>query len=227
MAGLAGRADLYIADGHHRYETAVAYATETAGADRIPALVMSLADPGVIVEATHRILVGDAVDAGVLETQFRERFQIKELAAGDDPREELTSLADRGTGCVVALPSGQTFALLLKGGDTLEGFATGLNAAVASLDVLRVDELVVKPLLAAAGPGGRLEYEADAREAIHVVRAGAAGAAVLLNPTPVERVIAVADAGEVMPPKSTYFYPKVPSGLVGMRYPRVDQPHER
>jgi uncharacterized protein (DUF1015 family) len=227
IADLAGRSDLYIADGHHRYETAVAYAAETPGADRIPALVMSLADPGVVVEATHRIVVGEAVNAAVLETQFRERFQIKELAGGDDPREELRSLSDRGTGCVVALPSGQTFALLLKGGDTLEGFATGLNQAVASLDVLRVDELVVKPLLAAAGGEARLEYEADAREALHVVRAGAAGAAVLLNPTPVERVIAVADAGEVMPPKSTYFYPKVPSGLVGMQYPRVDRPHER
>jgi uncharacterized protein (DUF1015 family) len=221
IAALAGRSDLYIADGHHRYETAVVYGEENPGARRIPALVLSLADPGLVVEATHRIIVGDGPDEAVLEARFRERFQIKELAAGEDPREELRHLEERGTSCVVVLPSGKAFALLLKGGDTLEDFATGLHTAVASLDVMRVDELVVKPLLAAAGEGATLEYESDAHEAIQVVRAGAAGAAVLLNPTPVERVIAVADAGEVMPPKSTYFYPKVPSGLVGMRYPRA------
>ena len=59
-----------------------------------------------------------------------------------------------------------------------------------------------------------LAYTPDPRAAFDAVRSGQAAAAVLLNPTKVEQVFAVADAGDVMPPKSTYFVPKVPSGLV-------------
>jgi uncharacterized protein (DUF1015 family) len=89
----------------------------------------------------------------------------------------------------------------------------GASAAVRALDVARVEALVVKPLLHADPSTPTLRYTADAREALASVRQGAS-AAVLLNPTRVEQVFAVADAGDVMPPKSTYFAPKVPSGLV-------------
>jgi uncharacterized protein (DUF1015 family) len=84
---------------------------------------------------------------------------------------------------------------------------------VRALDVARVEALVVKPILHADTSTPTLRYTADAREALASVRQGAS-AAVLLNPTRVEQVFAVADAGDVMPPKSTYFAPKVPSGLV-------------
>jgi len=218
IAALAGRSDLYIADGHHRYETAVAYRAEVPAADRIPALIVSRMDPGLVVEATHLLVVGEDLGMAALEPMFRERFQIKELSPDDDLVDVLAHMQGRGTACAVVGRGGQTFAMLLKGGDTLEDFATGLHQAVSSLDVLRVDEMVVKPLLAAAGEDAQLEYTADPREAVRRVTGGRAACAVLLNPTPVDRVLAVADANEVMPQKSTYFYPKVPSGLVGLHY---------
>ena len=74
--------------------------------------------------------------------------------------------------------------------------------------------LVVQHILGALATTPALAYTADARAAFDAVRHGKAAAAVLLNPTKVEQVLAVADAGDVMPPKSTYFAPKVPSGLV-------------
>jgi uncharacterized protein (DUF1015 family) len=218
IAAAAGKADLYIADGHHRYETAIAYRSDNPAASRVPALLVSLADPGLVVAATHRVIVGEALEAAVVGASLRERFQIKELPSGDDPVAVLDHIQGRGTACAVVMPSGEVFALLVKGGDALTAFSTGLHATLSSLDVMRIDELVVKPLLAVSGAGARLEYSADAQGTIRRVRSGDAGCAILLNPTPVESVIAVADAGEVMPPKSTYFYPKVPSGIVGLRY---------
>jgi len=82
------------------------------------------------------------------------------------------------------------------------------------LDVSIVEALVVKPILAAGGATPTLTYTPDAAHAIATVRHGNATAAVLLNATRIEQVFAVADAGDVMPQKSTYFAPKVPSGLV-------------
>ena len=72
----------------------------------------------------------------------------------------------------------------------------------------------MKAILSASPATPTLRYTADAAEAVDAVRRGGATAAVLLNPTRIEQVFAVADAGDVMPPKSTYFFPKVPSGVV-------------
>ena len=119
---------------------------------------------------------------------------------------------------MVVVPPDAAFAMLLKGGAKLEEFVTGLHPTVASLDIMRIDELVVNRLVAGAGAGALVEYSADASEVVGAVRSATAAAGVLVNPTPVEHVLAVADAGQVMPPKSTYFYPKVPSGIVGMSY---------
>ena len=83
-----------------------------------------------------------------------------------------------------------------------------------ALDVAIVETLVVQEILSAGTSTPTLTYTADARAAFEAVRQGNATSAVLLNPTKVEQVFAVADAGNVMPPKSTYFAPKVPSGLV-------------
>jgi uncharacterized protein (DUF1015 family) len=107
--------------------------------------------------------------------------------------------------------------LLLKPGagpllDRLPSLAQ--SDAVRELDVARVETLVVKEALGAGTSTPIVRYVADARAALDAVQHGGAAIAVLLNPTRVEQVFAVADAGDVMPPKSTYFVPKVPSGLV-------------
>ena len=80
--------------------------------------------------------------------------------------------------------------------------------------VARIESLVVKQILGAETSTPIVRYVADASEALAMVQRGGAAVAVLLNATRVDQVFAVADAGDVMPPKSTYFVPKVPSGLV-------------
>jgi len=90
----------------------------------------------------------------------------------------------------------------------------GNSPTIRALDVARIEALVVQYILGADPATPSLGYTADPRAAFDAVRNGKAAAAVLLNPTKVDDVFAVADAGEVMPPKSTYFVPKVPSGLV-------------
>jgi uncharacterized protein (DUF1015 family) len=85
---------------------------------------------------------------------------------------------------------------------------------VRSLDVAIVERLVVQEILAAGQSTPTLTYTPNAAAALELAHLGKALAAVLLNPTRVDQVLAVADAGDVMPPKSTYFIPKVPSGLV-------------
>jgi uncharacterized protein (DUF1015 family) len=118
------------------------------------------------------------------------------------------------TACLVADRS-RILALLLRPGALLDRVPSlAQSSAVRDLDVARIESLVVKELLGAGTSTPIVRYVADAQEALTMVQHGGAAAAVLLNPTRVEQVFAVADAGDVMPPKSTYFVPKVPSGLV-------------
>jgi len=205
---------LYIADGHHRYETASAYALENSSADRVLALIVSAQDPGLAVLPTHRVIFGAGRDLDRLLPRWREWFDVQPLAAGRDPVAVLASLGRDRTACLVADPS-RVLVLLLKPGalpDRLPSLAQ--TAAVRELDVARVESLVVKEILGAGTATPIVRYVADAAEALRLVQQGGAAVSVLLNPTKVEQVFAVADAGDVMPPKSTYFIPKVPSGLV-------------
>src|SRR5207244_822162 len=76
LTRLAGRAQLYIADGHHRYETAVAYGQEHPEADRVLSFIVSAADPGLTILPTHRIVFGQGRDPGKLVTAWREWFEV-------------------------------------------------------------------------------------------------------------------------------------------------------
>lgn len=217
LADAAGQGALYVADGHHRYETALAYRGESAGADRVPALIVPFGDPGLVVFPTHRLVHGAPVSRERVFGVLRERVQMRDLPPNANYLEELGALATRGAGCVVVLPDGPAVAILLKSAARDLEFAK--QPAVASLDVARLDDQVVKQLVAEAGADARLEYTPAADRVMDDVHRGIAAAGVLLNPTPAAAVLAVADAGAVMPQKSTFFYPKVPSGLVVMRYP--------
>ena len=205
---------LYIADGHHRYETASAYAQENPAADRVLALIVSARDPGLVVLPTHRVISGAGRDIDRMLPRWRDWFEVQPVPAGVDPVKHLAALGHDQTACLVADPS-RVVALLLRAGaivDRLPSLAQ--SVAVRDLDVARLESLVVKEILAASTSTPIVRYVADAKEALNMVELGGAAVAVLLNPTRVEQVFAVADAGDVMPPKSTYFVPKVPSGLV-------------
>ncbi|HEX9775430.1 MAG TPA: hypothetical protein VGB83_07610, partial [Actinomycetota bacterium] len=146
---------------------------------------------------------------------WRRFFDVGRLAPCADRMERLAQLGASATACLVALPAGRDLSLVLRK-DAPLGDVPGLSQspALRSLDVAVVEELVVKELLRLDSSTPTLTYTADARAAFEAVRRGAAASAVLLNGTKVPQVFAVADAGEFMPPKSTYFVPKVPSGLV-------------
>ena len=215
LAALAGRAQLYIADGHHRYETAAAYAQEHPAADRVLSFIVSAADPGLTILPTHRIVFGASRDAAKLVAAWREWFDAGRVAPCMDRIERLAELGRERTACIVALPDAYDVTLVLKPNATLDAVpGLGRTPAVRALDVARIEALVVQPILGAGTATPSLAYTPDPHAAFDAVRSGRAAAAVLLNPTKVEHVFAVADAGDVMPPKSTYFVPKVPSGLV-------------
>ncbi len=206
---------LYIADGHHRYETASAHARENPAADRVLAFVASARDPGLTILPTHRVIFGAGREAAALVEGWRAWFDWAEVPAGVDPLVHLAALGGDRTACLVAWADGRVTALALRRDAPLDSIAgLGASAAVRALDAARVETLVVKAILSASPATPTLRYTADAAEAVDAVRRGGATAAVLLNPTRIEQVFAVADAGDVMPPKSTYFFPKVPSGLV-------------
>jgi uncharacterized protein (DUF1015 family) len=212
---LAARSSVYIADGHHRYETAVAYARENPAADRIPALVVSTKDPGLSVLATHRVIHGASRDPAPLVEAWRRWFDVGRVAPCADRVERLAELGRSGTACLVAWPGDYDLSLVLRRDAPLDEIAElGASPAVRALDVARIEVLVVQAILRAGGTTPTVSYSADPRQAFDAVRKGGAAAAVLLNPTRVDQVLAVADARDVMPPKSTYFAPKVPSGLV-------------
>jgi uncharacterized protein (DUF1015 family) len=214
IAALASRSSLYIADGHHRYETAVQYAQENPAATHVLALIVSARDSGLTILPTHRVIYGQGRDPTALVEGWRRWFDVGRVAPCADRVERLAELGARGAGtaCIVALPDAQDLTLVLRPDAQLDGLPS--HRAVRSLDVAIVEELVVKEILRSGASTPTLTYTADAREAFDAVRKGNATCAVILNPPKVEQVFAVADAGEVMPPKSTYFVPKVPSGLV-------------
>jgi uncharacterized protein (DUF1015 family) len=197
---------LYIADGHHRFETALSYRRENPAATHIPALIVPVADPGLVVLPTHRIVEGGPVDADALLARLSERFAVEEREAELDPQGLLEGLTGRQPAAVIALPSGRVYAV------------TARTPTTEGLEIAVIEREVVQPTVRAAGSGAVLRYSADPGAVFDALARGLAAAGVLVRPTPVERVLEVADAHGVMPAKSTYFVPKVPSGLVLMRY---------
>jgi uncharacterized protein (DUF1015 family) len=179
LAGHFAELQLLIADGHHRYETAVAFAGEdaTAGSAYLLVALVSLTDPGLMIFPTHR----------VFERRPPGAWSSGRELAVEDAVEELSRLPFDRSAVVQVTAAG---ALLLDE----EG----------ALDVELVDRL---------GHEG-ISYTPDWEEAVRRVREGEAEVAYLLGPAPVERVFEVARRGAVMPQKSTYFYPKLVSGLL-------------
>lgn len=219
---------LYIADGHHRFETALRYRDErraTGGPGATHAAynyalsyLVAMDDPGLLVLPTHRCLPAGAYDDGRLEALVAERFDAEARpVSGTDPAalsNLLQALARRGAerSAFVLYRRGDASLLTMRAGAE-QWLAADRAPAWRALDVARLEGLLLEPLLGPAAPE-LLTYTRSAAEAIARVDAGDDGAAVLLNPTPPRQIAAVAEAAERMPQKSTYFYPKLPTGLV-------------
>jgi uncharacterized protein (DUF1015 family) len=211
-AGLAD-AELLIADGHHRYETARTYADEIGGEGPHRYTLMclvSLEDPGLTIFGTHRLLIG--FDAERLEQGIREHFEIEEVTG-----ERADPAGVQGVGVFGYLDSDRALRLRLRDTEVVDAALDGRSEAYRRLDAVILEELILKGTLGmspddiAAKRG--LGYAKGADEARGAIRDRDYDAAFLLRPTPVGQVREVAAAGETMPPKSTFFYPKLLTGI--------------
>jgi uncharacterized protein (DUF1015 family) len=215
-------AELLIADGHHRYETARAYADELGGEGDhryVLMFLVSLDDPGLLVFPTHRILTGlkdDSEKQLAIRDVARRDFEIEQL---DDAR-ELEPPAD---GDRVAFGYMDSFLkrpvrLTLKDQSIADEALPGMPEPYRRLDTAVLEALVLRGALGMSEDDishlRGLDYSKNLDDAIERVESGAADAGFFMRATPVEQVREVAAAGESMPPKSTYFFPKVPTGLV-------------
>ena len=208
IAHAVGDGPLYIADGHHRYETASALRAALPGADRIPALVVPADDPGVVVLPTHRFVRGGTMAPGDLLASWERDYIVEDRETELDPKGLLDALGSRPA-AVVVFPDGRMVSVV------------GRADRAEDLEIAVIERDIIQP----AAVGGKVEYTASPAELLDAVTShGATG--VLVRPTPVTQVLAVADAGATMPPKSTYFVPKVPSGLLILPFDEASQSDE-
>ena len=223
------RETLYVADGHHRYETALAYRDEcraeakawTGDEPENFALVALTAadDPGLLVLPIHRLANVNVPAEQVLE-RLRPAFTVDTMPDAAALLAAMAKRSDRMT--VLGLAAGKPLALhllTLVDPDAVAGLLPPEPSAVwRRLDVTIANHAVLRHALALTDDQmsdiDTLSFSEDAQEAIEAVRKGFSRYALLLNPVPVGRILAVADASERMPQKSTFFYPKVPTGLV-------------
>jgi uncharacterized protein (DUF1015 family) len=215
-----GDAELLIADGHHRYETARIYADEV-GADGDHGFTLmclvALQDPGLTVFPTHRLLKGLTPDQQeALAEAIRRHFDIQELAN----TQELAPDAEPERLRMGYIDSHfqRPFMLTLKDQPAVDAALPHHAEPYRQLDTAVLEALLLKGALKMTDENidhlTQLGYARNFEEAIDLVKTGQYDAAFLMAPIPVQRVRAVAAAGESMPPKSTYFFPKVPTGLV-------------
>jgi uncharacterized protein (DUF1015 family) len=212
-------AELLIADGHHRYETARVYAEEIGGEGEhryVLTCLVALEDPGLTVFPTHRLVRGlEPARQEALAETLRRDFAVEEVALQD-----LAPAAGPGPLALGYIDAHfqRPLRLTLRDQGIADAALPGHSDAYRRLDTGVLEALVLK------GPLGLTDeqishldgfgYARDAEQAIALVRSGEYDAAFLMRPTPVAQVRDVAAAGESMPPKSTYFFPKLLTGLL-------------
>jgi uncharacterized protein (DUF1015 family) len=210
---LAG-VELLIADGHHRYETARVYAQEPGaapGSDHVLMCLVALQDPGLTVFPTHRLVVG--LDEG-------KKAALREAIERDWSSEPSDALEPE-SGDTVRIgyyDGGEPRMLTLKDPAIAAAALPGKPEPYRRLDTAVLEALLLTGALGMTEDDishlNGLDYARTAEQARERVDAGEADAAFFMAPTPVSQVRDVAAAGENMPPKSTYFFPKVLTGMV-------------
>jgi uncharacterized protein (DUF1015 family) len=212
-------AELLIADGHHRYETAQVYADEVGGEGEHRYVLMflcSLSDQGLTVFPTHRLLTG-------LKDSPEKQQAIREVLTRDFEVEQVApeQLQPNGRGIAFGYMDSfhrTPYRVTLKDLSIADEALEGRPEPYRRLDTAVLEALLLRGALGMSEDDiahlRGLHYSKDLEDAREAVESGRADAGFFLRPTPVEQVQAVAEAGESMPPKSTYFFPKVPTGLV-------------
>ncbi len=215
-------AELLIADGHHRYETMDAYAEEVGGEGEHRYILMclvALEDPGLTVFPTHRLVRGlDGARAEALEEALRRDFEIEEVPLeqlAPAPMGEQPSPLQMG---YIDARSGRPVRLTLKDQSIADAALAGHSEPYRHLDTGVLESLILKGALGMSDEDishfNGMFYARDTEEAVEMVRSGSYQAAFVMRPTPVRQVRELAAEGENMPPKSTFFYPKLLTGLL-------------
>lgn len=216
----------YIADGHHRYDTGINYRNERMAANPthtgnepynfIFTCLTNIYDEGLIIFPLHRVLHSVAdFNAEQLKVQLSEFFSITELNSEDELKNYLDSATSSYTYGVVT--TGALYGITLKG-DAASLLGAQCPEAVAELGVVVLHEVVLHKLLGisheAMAEQRNLFYVTGLSEVFHAVACRTAQAGFVVKPTTVQQVLDVSASGEVMPQKSTFFYPKLMTGLL-------------
>ncbi len=207
---------IYIADGHHRYEVALEFKKEMHKIhgirtndnilepyDYIMMFLANIQDDGISILPTHR-LIGSISSSKEIISKIRDYFDVYTVEIEYDIREILTSYGKNSIGLYIKNDE-KWYILKYNGGARLD-----IHPALSSLDVVILHELIFKQSLGITD----FAYEMNPEEALKMVRSSLYGAAFFLNPTGVDDVEKAALANVRMPPKSTYFYPKLLTGLI-------------
>ncbi len=214
---------LYIADGHHRYETALNYRNslmaqgrDIGQADYVMMTLVHMEHPGLVVFPTHRVVHGlERFDAQQLLKDCGEHFAVTPVAVGE--LEEVMKQAEKAGEKVLGLclPQG-AYLLKLRSEEVMKQLLPHASRAYQLLDVNVLHLLILERFLGIDKENmanqRNLYYTRDAAEAFATVAQCKANCAFLLNATKVQEIADVAAAGEKMPQKSTYFYPKLITG---------------
>jgi uncharacterized protein (DUF1015 family) len=208
-------APLLIADGHHRYETALAYQEEQRaagvadpGADRIMALIVELADDQLMVQPIHRLMRGVS---GFFKGKLNFVGEIR-LVGPNTPENVRTLLAEMERDKAMGLVQGPGLAVFTPKLDILRPLMESLAKPLHDVQAVLLNVMLNR--IAASAELPEIDYRNDAFAVAAIVAKGAADAAILLRAPTVDQIAAVADAGARMPPKTTFFSPKPLTGLV-------------
>jgi uncharacterized protein (DUF1015 family) len=221
---------LIIADGHHRYETALNYRNERRAAEGSQASAASpyeyvmmtfvnMNSPGLLILPTHRVVHSlPSFSDEEFRKAARPFFDIDEVEAELDAAKAAVILREAGRSgtSILAVTANRGFLLHHPNPAAAAVFA-GLSLSQQALDVVQLHKCLLEKVLGLSEESIRnqqnISYVREAAEAIALVRGGGANVSFLINPCRVKHVRDIAFAGEVMPQKSTDFYPKLLSGL--------------
>ena len=219
---------LIIADGHHRYETALAYRDERRTAapgsgdvpyDSVMMTLVNMNSPGLVILPTHRVVHGlQSFSEKELLDGARRFFNVEEMDAGIDAARAISILRQAGRAGTALLAATARSTLLMHSPKALgTNLFAGLSLRQQSLDVVQLHKCLLEGVLKISEEAVRslqnVSYHRQAADALAQVHTGKAQAAFLMNPVRIEQMRDIAFAGDVMPQKSTDFYPKLLSGL--------------
>jgi len=219
---------LIIADGHHRYETALNYRNQMrqqskgdldAPYEHVVITFVNMDAPGLVILPTHRVVFG-LDDFSIFETvaELRHYFEVEDIGPVSDVQAAVRRLREAGKDRTALLAVTAHSGFLLRARrDVQPARLKDLSEQQRGLDVVQLHRLVLEEILGMSEEDIRaqkhLKYIRDADENVDEVRSGAAQVSFLMNPVRIEQMRDIAFAGGVMPQKSTDFYPKMLSGL--------------